>query len=109
MAAWRALAQQLARHASRSSSAQQQAGCSLLPAAALTSAWLGGGAGAVPSPSLLPSSPSPFAPAASSSMRAGMATNSHDVFNQHKDTAENHAETTFEWTPVSRGSLLGPV
>lgn len=29
------------------------------------------------------------------------ATNSHDVFNQHKDTPDNNAEVPYEWTPVS--------
>lgn len=30
----------------------------------------------------------------------GFATNSHDIFNTHRDTPDNNAGTTFEWTPV---------
>lgn len=30
----------------------------------------------------------------------GFATNSHDLFNVHKETEHNNANTTFEWTPV---------
>ena len=30
----------------------------------------------------------------------GFAANSHDLFNQHKDTADNNADTVFEWTEV---------
>jgi len=31
----------------------------------------------------------------------GYAANSHDIFNQHKDTPDNNAESMFEWTEVS--------
>jgi hypothetical protein len=29
-----------------------------------------------------------------------MSTNSHDIFNTHRDTPQNNADTTFEWTAV---------
>uniref|UniRef100_A0A7S0RAC8 NADH dehydrogenase [ubiquinone] flavoprotein 2, mitochondrial n=1 Tax=Chlamydomonas leiostraca TaxID=1034604 RepID=A0A7S0RAC8_9CHLO len=35
------------------------------------------------------------------SFARAFATNSHDLFNTHRDTAENNADTTFEWTPAN--------
>lgn len=33
------------------------------------------------------------------------STNSHDIFNTHKDTPENNANTVFEFTPVREGLM----
>eukprot|EP00983_Pelagomonas_calceolata_P077869 1154047-Pelagomonas_calceolata.AAC.1 len=39
--------------------------------------------------------------AMSASTTRGFAANSHDLFNQHKDTPDNNADNVFEWTEVS--------
>lgn len=33
--------------------------------------------------------------------RAGFATNSHDIFNVHKDSPENNIDIPFEFTPAN--------
>jgi hypothetical protein len=37
----------------------------------------------------------------------GFATNSHDIFNVHRDTPDNNADTTFEWTKVPSDGKVG--